>query len=366
MSGNTKECIILAGDIGGTNTNLALVRYFQGHFDIRFSMQFSTQAEKSLIDPMTRFLDRAQSEGYSDPIDSCCISAAGPVKNGSIRLTNAPWSIDATEISQRFRLPVHLINDFTAISYAVVLIDPKDKGQIKQILHTDGSAPAPIDGIALVVGAGTGLGVGFVDKRADGSCQAFPSEGGHSEMPCWDRLSFSFNQWLAGRIGAEPGIELAVSGQGIGNIFTYLCSDAFDPADARGYDLNSPPIGALKGSVAESILAKQENTRPALIATNIHDDPRCSLAMELFVGYYARKVSSLASAFLPCGGIYLAGGISSKNEAFLCEKHRFMSIFERNYAPHIRDFLSGVPVMIVKNYSISLVGAANAAIQLGR
>ena len=95
-------------------------------------------------------------------------------------------------------------------------------------------------------------------------------------------------------------------------------------------------------------------------------DPRCSLTMELFCEYYARKVSSLASVFLPSGGIYLAGGISSKNEDFLVESNRFMRIFERNYAPHIQEFLADLPVMIVRNYSISLIGAANAAIQLGR
>ncbi|HEY9053629.1 MAG TPA: glucokinase, partial [Rectinemataceae bacterium] len=74
--------------------------------------------------------------------------------------------------------------------------------------------------------------------------------------------------------------------------------------------------------------------------------------------------SSLCAVFLPSGGVYLAGGISSKNESFFLENNRFMRAFERNYAPHIRETLSSLPVMIVRNYSVSLVGAANAAIQL--
>ena len=366
MSENAKERIILAGDIGGTNTNLALVRFLEGSFDIRFSMRFSTQAETSLIDPMRRFLESAKSEGFSAPIDVCCVSAAGPVRDNSIQLTNAPWAISAAEIADRFHLPVHLINDFTAISYAVVLLDSDDEKQIAPLAHTNSLKPLPSKGMALVVGAGTGLGVGFIDKKLDGSYRAYPSEGGHSALPCWDDLSLSFFKWLEAKIGVEPGIELAVSGQGIGNIFSFLCSDAFDPVEASPYAMPCGPIEALERSFAEGILREPELEKPAIIASNRTRDPRCALAMELFVEFYARKVSSLASIFLPEGGIYLAGGISSKNEAFLTEGYRFMRVFERNYAPHIQEFLATVPVMIVKNYSISLIGAANAAIQLGR
>ncbi|HWR10504.1 MAG TPA: glucokinase [Rectinemataceae bacterium] len=360
MSEHTSEHLVLAADIGGTNTNIALVLHRHGRFEIVLSRQYSTQAEISLIEPMARFLDLARAEGFVDRIDVCCVSAAGPVKNGAIQLTNAPWAIRAAEISEHFGLTVHLINDFTAISYAVVLLDPKNRKEMTQIPHCDGSEFIPEAGVALVVGAGTGLGVGFIDKHADGSCRVYPSEGGHSALPCWDELSLAFYRWLKAKIGFDPGVELAVSGQGIDNIFAFLCSDAFDTASAQG------PIDATPAPLALSILAKSEHERPALIASNRKNDPRCSLAMELFCEFYARKVSSLAASFLPSGGIYLAGGISSKNEAFLLDDNRFMRIFERNYASHIREFLAAIPVMIVRNYSISLIGAANAAVQLGR
>jgi len=360
MSENTIDDLILAADIGGTNSNLALVSHRQGNFTIVLSRRYSTQAEISLIDPMARFLDQARSEGLGGQIKVCCISAAGPVKDGAIQLTNAPWAIHASEISEHFGFSVHLINDFTAISYAVVLLDAANRKEITPILHTDGSEPLPGTGVALVVGAGTGLGVGFVDKHVDGSCIVYPSEGGHSSLPCWDDLSLAFFRWLKAKIGFDPGIELAVSGQGIDNIFSFLCSEAFNPRSTNCAIDEAPAPFAL------SILTKPERERPALIASNREKDPRCSLAMELFCEFYARKVSSLAASFLPSGGIYLAGGISSKNENFLLENHRFMRIFERNYAPHIREILSKTSVVIVKNYSISLIGAANAAVQLGR
>ncbi|HWP69045.1 MAG TPA: glucokinase, partial [Rectinemataceae bacterium] len=120
------------------------------------------------------------------------------------------------------------------------------------------------------------------------------------------------------------------------------------------------------GPLARRILEKPEHERPALIAANRENDFRCAQCMELFAKFYARKISNLATVFLPFGGIYLAGGISSKNQDFLLEDNRFMRAFEQNYAPHIRELLSGVPVMIVRDYSISLIGAANAAFQLMR
>ncbi len=366
MKGNSMDRLILAGDIGGTNTNLALVRSAGRRFEVLHSARFSTKAETSLVAPMERFLETLRERGFGDAIETCCISAAGPVKDDAIQLTNAPWGIAATELAARFGMRVYLINDFTAISYAVALIDADDEAQLAHIPHCDGSTPYPGEGIALVVGAGTGLGVGYMEKRADGSCVVYPSEGGHCTLPCYDDASYAFLRWMKRRTGYEPSAELGVSGQGIGNIFAFLCSDAFDPESAAAYGKEYAGLDASPGPAAARIMAEPELVRPAAIASSRADDLRCALAMEIFCNFYARVVSSLAAAFYPSAGVYLAGGISSKNEAFLLEGRRFMKAFELNSESHLRDFLAGVPVMIVRDYSISLIGAANAAIQLER
>lgn len=356
--------VFLVGDIGGTNTNLALVQKTGPGFSILVSKRYSTQDERSLIEPMERFLDWAKSKGFGSRPDSCCISGAGPVRNGSIRLTNAPWSISADEIQRRFAIPVRLINDFTAVSYAVVLLDPADPVQIRHMPHTDGSTPMPGQGVSLVVGAGTGLGVGYINRK-DSHCEAFPSEGGHTELSCYDPLSRTFQAWMQDKLGFPPGAELAVSGQGIANIFDFVTSGDFSPALAQeGYSVGPGDFPGEPGETARAILSAEAADRPAAIASNAARDPFCLLAMEVFVNFYARKVSSLSAVFLPEGGIYLAGGISSKNEDFLLQGNRFMRAFEQNYAPHIREHLAHVPVMIVRDYSISLIGAANAAYQL--
>jgi glucokinase len=366
MVSSTRECVFLAGDIGGTNTNLALVGYSEGNFRILLSKRFPTQEQTSLLSPIGLFLKEAAADGLSSPIDFCCVSAAGPVIDGSIRLTNASWSINAAEISERFGIKARLINDFTAISYAVVLLDTTNADKITILPHTNGTAPLPGTGMALVVGAGTGLGVGFVDKKPDGSYVAFPSEGGHSELSCSTSLEFAFHEWLAAKTGEIPGAELAISGQGISNIFDFLNSPSFDPTLAALDSEYKCAPEKTPSALDHAVLALPENERPAAIAKNSSSDFRCALTMELFVRFYARKVSNLASIFLPSGGIYLAGGISSKNAPYLLEKKRFMRVFEKNYAPHIRNFLAGASVMIVRDYSVSLIGAANAALQFFR
>jgi len=359
--------MILAGDIGGTNTNLALIKRTEKRFTILFSLRFSTREETSLARPIDTLLAQAREKGIDRAPDICCISGAGPVQNRKIQLTNAPWNIDAVEVEELFGFPVILINDFGAISYAIPLLDAEDSSQIVKLPHCDGSIPpAPQEGLALVVGAGTGLGVGFLLKQKDGRCLAFPSEGGHSGLNCWDELSHAYHRWLSDRLSYPPGAELAASGTGIASIFSFLCSPEFDIAMAKPYDVPTPLQPREKSSVDAAILALPEQNRPEEIAKAIHKSFRCALTMDLFVRFYAAKVSDLASVFLPSGGIYLAGGISSKLEAFLVENHRFMSSFERNYAPHMRKFLAELPVMLVRDYSISLLGAANAAVQLGR
>ncbi len=360
--------LFLVGDIGGTNTNLALAEHNEDGINLLQKSRFSTQEEHSLLDPVRRFLQ--ETRGYTDgrKIDFCCISGAGPVQSDqSIQLTNAPWAIRADELERVLQTPVKLINDFTALSYAITLLDYRDKREVTQMPHSDGALPTPRDGMMLVIGAGTGLGVGFVERNV-GRVSAYASEGGHSEMPCYDKLTYAFHEWMSDRVGFPAGAELAVSGQGIANIFEFLCSDHFTSAVLNGaYETTADLLGREITAEAHSILQQPRSEWPALISKsarrNPNRDPYCALAMEVFVHLYGLKAANLASLFLPVGGVWLAGGISSKNEPWLIENDRFMRWFEKNYAPHIRQILSQTPVFIVKNYDISLLGAAVAALQ---
>jgi glucokinase len=345
------DVVVLAGDIGGTNTNLALIGKKGGTFTLILDRHYRTKDEPSLIEPLGRFLAEAAREKKGLAPELCCISGAGPVVEGRIELlTNAPWGIDAKAIQSTFSIPTTLINDFTAVSYGVILLDPTKPEQITRLPHCDGSLPEPRPGVRLVVGAGTGLGVGYVVKVRN-KIEAQPSEGGHVTLPAYDEESRGLQRWLEAKYGFVPGAEAGVSGQGIANIFAYLSE-------------KESAEGLAPGKSARKILDTPEAERPALVAASASSDPLCAKAMDLFVKLYARVAADHTATFLPAGGVFLAGGIASKNEAFFLEGGRFMSMYEKSYAKHIRAILAGTPVMIVKDYSISLYGAANAAVEL--
>jgi len=345
------DLVVLAGDVGGTNINLALIGKKGGTFTLLFDRHYRTKEEPSLVVPLGRFLEEARRELPNFRPELCCVSGAGPVVNGKIHLTNAPWGIDAREIESGFGIPTRLINDFTAVSYGVILLDPANAEQITRLPHVDGSLPEPRSGLRAIVGAGTGLGVGFVVRVHD-RVEALPSEGGHITLPVYDELTRDFQRWLQGRLGFVPGAEAGVSGQGIANLIQFLAERAEAAA----------PGGMGEG--ARTALAADAAERPALVAAAAPTDPLCAQAMNVFVELYARVAADLTAAFLPAGGVFLAGGIAAKNEARFLEGNRFMTMFERSYRAHIVSILSSTPVMIVKDYAISLYGAANAAVAL--
>jgi glucokinase len=346
----TYDVVVLAGDIGGTNTNLALIGMKGGTFTLLIDGHYRTKEEPSLIEPLGRFLEQARREHPGMAPELCCISGAGPVVDQRIVLTNAPWAIEAKAVESAFSIPTTLINDFTAVSYGVLLLDPTNPEQITRLPHADGSMPGILPGVRLVVGAGTGLGVGFVVKVRN-KIEAFPSEGGHVTLPVYDDESRGFQRWLEAKYGFAPGAEAGVSGQGIGNIFAYLAE-------------REAAAGNLPGLSAKRILEAPEDERPAMVAQAAGADLLCAKAMDMFVKLFARVAADHTATFLPSGGVFLAGGIAAKNEERFLEGGRFMSMFERSYAKHIRAILAKTPVMIAKDYSISLYGAANAAVEL--
>jgi glucokinase len=240
-----------------------------------------------------------------------------------------------------------VINDFLAISYGIPTLDTENPDQIKKLAHTDGSVPAAIPGAKAVIGPGTGLGVSYIAYH-NGEYIPCPSEGGHAIFPAFDDETEALKKYLTKKYGDAPGIEPYVSGQGISNIYAYYRD--------------------VKGLAIEGIFAKIEDTppadRPALIATNASSNATCKEMMRLFGRMLGRFANDIVALFMPFGGLYLAGGVTIKNQNILLENNLFMSEFEKSYAPHIVEMAKKTPVYIIKDYAISLYGAANGAINL--
>ena len=344
MPTQTPDRIILAADVGGTNLNLALLAQRQGSFELCRKWNGSTVGASSLLDPVALFLKESARAGFLGKPEMLCVSGAGPVRQHRIQLTNAPWDIDGLALEQGLGLPVHLMNDFTAVSYGVLLLDPEDAQQLLPLPHGDGSLPAPDPtGTVLIVGAGTGLGVGYV-TRAGGVPRAFPSEGGHLALPVLDADTYALWQYLSAHFDGPPDAETAVSGPGIAAIFAFLLATSRAPHSA----------------LTETLLALPAADRPAAISANAGNDAACARAMELFVDLYARICADLCAVFLPTGGLFLAGGIAAKNAPRFLDGQRFMRSFERNCREHINALTRATPVQVVCDYDISLYGAAQA------
>ena len=337
--------MILVGDIGGTNTTIAALEHESGHFQLVARERFGSATLSSVREPLQRFRD-IHPDLWND-LDLACVSAAGPIRGRTCRMTNVPFVIEAGEIEDETGATTFLINDFSAICYALPLLDTHESIETSRFEHPDGTASEAVGSVRAVVGAGTGLGTGFLTED-HGHFTAHPSEGGHSDFPAGTEHERAFKQFMAAKYPVGPGIEQFLSGQGIANAFAFMSETGRLETDA----------------VVSGILELPASDRPGAIATAANEHEGLADIMRLFVTIYARYASNAALFFLPRAGLYLAGGIAAKNVAWFRKDHLFMRAFEENYNDRITPLLRAMPVTLIEDYDVSLFGAAHAAISL--
>lgn len=338
------EPVILAGDIGGTNSNVALVLEREGAFEILLEMVFPSQEIDSIVPAIRNLIETAR-QRFSEIYPAMAgISGAGPISNNVCNLSNLEWDLDGDEVEAAFGFPTYIINDFEAISYGVPLLDLNDPKEVTHVPHTDGYDPEPIGDMSLIVGAGTGLGVGMLMKDGD-RYRALPSEGGHACFAAFDLETEELRSYCQGTSNTLVEIEDLLSGRGLNTILNYF-------VEVRGMKIDD---------TLSRILAMEAHQRPALISKHASSHPVCRDAIRLFVKIYGRVAADFSATVLPRHGLFLAGGIVSKNEAYFLDGGQFIYFFEQNSREQVKQVLRKIPVYIVKNYSISLVGAAHAA-----
>lgn len=342
---------VLACDVGGTNTSCALVVKHEGMFRIARRFRYATQSLSSFAEAVEDvFADLNTGDGTTRPV-AACISAAGPVRNNRCDLTNVSWKIDGSEIASLLGIPVKVINDFTAVSYGIPLLDTQDAARISALAHPDGVGPDAEGTVRAVVGAGTGLGVGYVVDHL-GEYLALPSEGGHSAFAPSDALTRELLDFVARAESDRPGAESFVSGRGIANILYFFRESGRIAADSPLSESNAPRLAS--------------DPARAVSEAAHGGDPSAIEIMHLFVENYARFASAVALHFLPLGGLYLAGGIVTKNERWFSGGNRFMNAFLQNYRKNIATLLHRIPVYVVHDYEVSLYGAAYSASLLNK
>jgi glucokinase len=316
--------VILAGDIGGTKTVLAVC---DAEFTIVRTATFPSAEHASL---------EAILEGFVKPdergdLTSACFGVAGPVVDGVAKITNLPWTIDARAVSTQLGgIPVTLLNDLQATALGILVL-PEPAFAVLQR-----PAAAVEGGTIAVLAPGTGLGMALL-VAVDGQYRALPSEGGHSDFAPGNDDEIALLRYLRGVHGDHVSYERVLSGDGIGDLYDFVREATRAPAPAW-------PVADRNAAISQAALERS--------------DPAAVRALEMFVEILAAQAGNLALVGLATGGIVLGGGIPPKILAAL-QHRRFV---DRLHAKgRFADFTRGLSVRVALEPRAALFGAAHHA-----
>ncbi len=341
--------LVLAGDIGGTKTILRLVEESTGtSWQTLYEALYPSRDFPDLVPIVQRFLSAAGQQ-LSKPArpQKACFAIAGPVVNDTCVLTNLAWFLDARRLETELEISkISLINDFAAVGYGILGLDNQD-------LYTLQAATPQPDAPIAVIGAGTGLGEGFLVQQA-GTYQVFSSEGGHTDFAPRNELEFQLLQYLREKYDIQRiSVERVVSGQGIVAIYQFLRD--------RQIAQESPEIGQIIRTWEQETGRSEKSVDPAAAIAKAALEKRdrlCEQTLQLFVEAYGTEAGNLALKLLPYGGLYVAGGIAAKILPLIKEGSFLRSFGQKG---RVSPLLERVPVQVVLNPQVGLIGAAICA-----
>jgi glucokinase len=324
--------IVLAGDVGGTNARLAIVDVVGRNARIVNEQKYPSKDYPGLAPIVRRFCQEADSRP-----DRACFGIACPIVGEDCTAPNLPWTINARKLAADIEIPrTTIINDFVAVGYGIELLAPTDLSVLQE------GTPKPQGAIALI-GAGTGLGQGFLFWEDD-HYEVLPSEGGHGDFASHGKVEAGLLQFLEGKFH-RVSWERLLSGPGLVNIYHYLVASAAAP--------EQPSV--------QAEMAKEDPA--AVIARHglAKTDPLSDGALDLFSEIYGAQAGNLALTVVATGGVYLAGGIAPKIVDRLKEGG-FMTAFRDK--GRLSELLSRIPVYVVMNPKVGLLGAAAVAARM--
>jgi glucokinase len=332
MKNIDNESMILAGDIGGTKTNLGLFVRGKRRPLLKVIETYASQGTLKFEHIIERFLER---HGVS--ITSACFGIAGPVVNGRCKTTNLPWDVSEARIKGLFRWEsVRLINDLAATAQGIPLLNRRE------LVYLNKARPRKGQSLGLIA-PGTGLGTALLIYD-EGRCISVSSEGGHADFSPNNEDEVKLWQYLHKRLG-HVSIERVLSGPGLLNIYSWI-------KDSGRY---KEPAWLAR---------KIKDMDPARVITEaaINDkNPLCIEALNMFVSILGAVSGNLALTGMTTGGIYLGGGIPPKILSILKEGP-FIKAFTNK--GRFKDLLEKIPVRVILNDRAALLGAAFCALKL--
>jgi glucokinase len=331
-----REGLLLAGDIGGTKTVLALVQECGGAAQVVAEAVFPSREYGTLEAVVAAF--RA---AHPAPIARAAFSVAGPVIEGHAHITNLPWRMDEPCLAQA--LDVHrvlLVNDLQATAFAVPHLRPD---QVTQLLPGEAD-PA---GVRAVVAVGTGLGEALLVPGPDGFV-ALPSEGGHTDFAPRGALQRRLLAELQG-VHEHVSYERVCSGMGIATLYRFLAARATEPP---------PPWLAAR-------LAAGGDVTPAIVEGGTNPERRCPVcrrSLRLLAGILGAEAGNAALRGLATGGVYLGGGIPPRILPVLRGRAFREGFLEKGPMSRL---MSRIPVHVILEPRAALLGAARYGILQG-
>jgi glucokinase len=324
--------MILAGDVGGTKVHLALYNFVGGRLDLVRENKFPSSQYGALDDVVKAFL--AQAGEKKEEIVAACFGCPGPVRDGRLKLTNLPWTLDERELEKSVGIEhIFLINDLEANGYGIPELAP-DK---VFTLHTGDPAAVGHRGL---VSAGTGLGEALLiwDAKTQRH-RPLPSEGGHCDFAPRNEREIALLQYLRRTLNGRVSFERVVSGIGIKNVYAFLRDDEKmeEPAWLR---------------------ERMEKEDPNAVIGQCGEDGSseiCAETLRMFVSALGAEAGNVALKVLAMGGMYLGGGIAPKILKTLQSGGFTQAFLDKG---RLSPLLEAVPVRVILDDSCALLGAA--------
>ena len=317
--------MILAGDVGGTKVHLALYDFIDGKPQASRDERYAAKEYSGLEEIVKEFLG-------AQTVTAACFGVPGPVRDGRLRLTNLPWTLDSRELAATLKIDyVFLINDLQANGYGISELTAE---QIYTLSEGDNRQI----GNRALISAGTVLGQAFLIWDGH-SYDPYPSEGGHSDFAPRNEDEIDLLRFLRQKYNGRISEERVVSGQGLTNVYEFL-------REVRG--MEEPAW------LAERIAAEDPNaviTELALAAKS----EICERALDMFVSAYGAEAGNLALKILSVGGLYVGGGIAPR----ILEKLKdgtFIKAFTDK--GRLSQLLVNIPVRVILESRTALIGAA--------
>jgi glucokinase len=331
MAIKKRVAVVLAGDIGGTKTNVGLFVMGKKRPEPLVVESFASREAPNLENIVDGFL-----KSHPASISSACFGIAGPVINGRCRTTNLPWVVSETQMKRRFHWRhVRLLNDLAAAAIAVPLLRRSEQVPLNK------GIPQKKGNLALL-SPGTGLGQAMLAFH-DGEYVLLSSEGGHISFSPTTEAEIELWRYLRKKFG-HVSVERVLSGPGLANIYSWLKdSGRFkEPRWLKALLKQGDPARA----ISENALQKKQ----AL----------CVESLRFYVSILGSVAGNLALTSMAVGGVYLGGGIPPKILPAL-KQGDFLKTFTAK--GRFSDLLAGIPVHVILNEKAALLGTAHAAFE---